>query len=380
MAKFVLAGKADCPYYAKAELLADALQLSLPNFKIRKICILPDEWKKWLEATCVLNGWKHDKSPLIWRELLEQGGKGMLIGGFSDFLEHCQEYYSITSDMPTETMLSVSAENLETRVNFIKEQQQHHNSHINALHIWISGALNPTCHILIPNLLSAEVFPHTTAIILHMLEVEGDEEELKGLKMETEDLALPLLHHVTIHTDLELAFLEADVILLLDEWCDGKDAEDECHGERKLNKMKECYKEYGELIDTRAKKDVKVIVAGDSFVNLKCSLLVEKAHLTDSRRFVTMATQLENMARAILAKKLKVRASDVKDVIVWGNISGTFYADLQRAKVFNYNGPIKGPSFFSQSVLKILHDRFVSEANIISAFIDMTVFFPSSYF
>lgn len=51
---------------------------------------------------------------------------------------------------------------------------------------------------------------------------------------------------------------------------------------------------------------------------------------------------------------------DVKDIIVWGNISGSFYIDLQRAKVFNYNGPIQGPSFFFQSVLSIFYDRFVT--------------------
>lgn len=113
---------------------------------------------------------------------------------------------------------------------------------------------------------------------------------------------------MTVHTDLELAFQEADVILLLDEWSDGKDTENEGE-EEKLKKMTECYREYSELINTRAKKEVKVIVAGDSFVNLKCSLLVEKAHFADSHRFVTMATQLENVARAVLAKRLKVRAS-----------------------------------------------------------------------
>lgn len=51
---------------------------------------------------------------------------------------------------------------------------------------------------------------------------------------------------------------------------------------------------------------------------------------------------------------------DVTNVIVWGNISGSFYADLQKAKVFNYDGAIKGPAFFSQPVRKILHDRFVT--------------------
>lgn len=113
---------------------------------------------------------------------------------------------------------------------------------------------------------------------------------------------------VTIHTDLDQAFLEADVILLLDEWCsDGNDTEEE--KKNKVKEMSERYRAYGQLIDTRANKEVKVIVTGSSLVSLRCSLLVEKAHFIDSRQFVAMATQLENEARAMLANKLKVRAS-----------------------------------------------------------------------
>ncbi|XP_042368979.1 putative malate dehydrogenase 1B [Plectropomus leopardus] len=353
MAKFVLAGKTDCPHYAKAELLADRLQRCLPNFRIQKISILPHEWKEWLETICKRNGWKHIQSPLVWRELVDQGGKGMLLGGFSDFLEHCQGYYNITSDMDTDMMLRVAAENLETEMNLIAEKQ-HHVSLIKPLHIWISSALSPTCQFLIPNLLSAEMFPHVSAVSLHLLDLEEDKERLQGLKMETEDLALSLLHQVTIHTDLEQAFQEANVIVLLDErWSD--DAEEE--EKMKIRGISDRYREYGQLIDTRANKEVKVIVSGDSFVNLRCSLLLDNAPSIDSHQFVTMATQLENEAKAIIAKKLNVRTSDITNMLVWGNISGSFHIDLQRAKVFNYDGAIKGPAFFSQPAKKILHDR-----------------------
>ncbi|KAG7241000.1 hypothetical protein INR49_026030, partial [Caranx melampygus] len=345
----------DCPYFAKAELLADALERSLPNFKVHKISILPDDWKEWLEATCKRNGWKHEVSPLVWRELVDQGGKGMLLGGFSDFMEHCQDYYSITSDMPSDIMLSVAAENLETKRKLIVEEQ-HRVSLIKPLHIWISSALSPTCHFLIPNLLSADVFPNIALITLHLLDLEGDKCGLQGLRMETEDLGLPLLHRVTVHTDLEEAFREADVIVLLDEWESDDSAEDEKKRET-VKEVSDRYREYGKLIDTRAKKEVKVIVSGDSFVNLRCSLLVDNAQSIHSSQFVTMATQLENEARTIIAKKLGVKASDITDIIVWGNISGSFYVDMQRAKVFNYDGAIKGPAFFSQSLLKVFHDR-----------------------
>ncbi|TKS66338.1 putative malate dehydrogenase 1B [Collichthys lucidus] len=343
MAKFVLAGKTDCPHYAKAELLADCLQQTLPDFSVHKVSIVPHEWKEWLETICQRNGWKHEQSPLVWRELVAQGGKGTLIGGFSDFLEHCQGYYSVTSDMPTEMMLSVAAENLQTKMS-LDAEEQHRLSLIKPVHIWITCALSPTCHFLIPNLLSAEVFPHISAISLHLLDLEASEEELQG---------------VTIHTDLEQAFQGADVILLLDECCsdDGETEDEEEKKKKQVKRISDRYRTYGQLIDTRANKEVKVMVSGDSFVNLRCSLLLDHARSIDSYRFISMATQLENEARAIVAKKLKVKTSDVTNVIVWGNISGSFYADLQKAKVFNYDGAIKGPAFFSQPVRKILHDR-----------------------
>lgn len=115
---------------------------------------------------------------------------------------------------------------------------------------------------------------------------------------------------MTIHTDLEQAFKEADVILLQDEcWSDDSDTEDEEETKKKVKRISDRYREYGQLIDTRANRDVKVIVSGDSFVNLRCSLLLDNVNVIDSNQFVTVATQLENEARAIIARKLKVRPS-----------------------------------------------------------------------
>ncbi|XP_054629660.1 putative malate dehydrogenase 1B [Dunckerocampus dactyliophorus] len=363
MAKFVLAGKTDCPYYAKAELLADRLQNSLPNFNIHKISILPDEWKDWLEDTCTRNGWNHEESPLVWRELVHQGGKGVYLGGFGDFLEHCQNYYSITSDMSEEMMRSIAAENLVTKLNLITEEQ-HRAGLIHPLHVWISSALNPTCNMLIPSLLSAEVLPQASTISLHLLDLEGSEEELQSVKMETEDLALHLLHKVTVHTDLKEAFHEADFILLLDDgWSNGMRAKDE-EERRTVKATADLYTEYGRLIEARANVGAKVIVSGGSLVNLRCSFLL-KACATDKRHFVAVATQLENEARAAIANKLRVRTSEVTDVIVWGDVGESVYVDLQRAKVFNYDGAIKGPPFFFQPVLEIIYDKEWLETNLL---------------
>lgn len=116
---------------------------------------------------------------------------------------------------------------------------------------------------------------------------------------------------MTIHTDLDQAFQKADVIILLDEpWCDDTDAEEEEEMKnRRVATMAKRYTEYGRLIDTLANKEVKVIVSGDSFVNIRCSLLLDYTHSINSRQFVALATQLQNEARAVVAKKLNVRSA-----------------------------------------------------------------------
>uniref|UniRef100_A0A8D0G7V9 Putative malate dehydrogenase 1B n=1 Tax=Sphenodon punctatus TaxID=8508 RepID=A0A8D0G7V9_SPHPU len=107
-----------------AELLADYLQKNLPNFRIHKIAQHPDNWEQWLVDICEKNGWKHKHSPIIWRELLDRGGKGLLLGGFNDFLEHAQHYYGITSYMLSEEMLRIAEENLQTNIDIEKEEEE----------------------------------------------------------------------------------------------------------------------------------------------------------------------------------------------------------------------------------------------------------------
>lgn len=48
--------------------------------------------------------------------------------------------------------------------------------------------------------------------------------------------------------------------------------------------------------------------------------------------------------------------TDITDVVVWGNISGSFHVDLQRAEVLRYDGAIRGPDGFSQRVMEMIYD------------------------
>ncbi|XP_077175370.1 putative malate dehydrogenase 1B isoform X1 [Paroedura picta] len=351
MAKFVLAGRADCPYYAKAELLADYLQKNLPNFRIYKITQHPDNWEKWLQETCEKNGWKHKRSPIIWRELLDRGGKGLLLGGFNEFLEHAQHYYNITSDMVTAEMQQIAKENLQAHIQ-LEQEEEELKGLINPIHIWINRAAGPVCYHLIPLLLNGEIFGAEAEVSLHLLDRSSCEGSLRGIVMETEDMAYPLLRSVTLHTDLEGAFHQADVIILLDDiLLESIPTLEDC-----IRLVTSQCEAYGPLIDKNAKKDVRIVVMGRTFSNLKALMLMMNAPSINPRNIVTVA-MLECEAKAMLARKLKMLSAGIKNLVIWGNASGSSFIDLNHTELYRYDSAIWGPPNFFRPLLDVLFDR-----------------------
>lgn len=173
--------------------------------------------------------------------------------------------------------------------------------------MYLCSALNPTCYHLVPLLFTSGVLTHVPNVSLHLSDVGASEDSLLALKMEVEDMALPQLHKVTVHSDLSQAFQSADLIVLLDEQGPNEDAEE------RLSQVVERFSRYGCLIEDNARKDLRVLVAGDAYVNLKCGLLVENAPSVDPRRFVAIATQLEGEARTQLAVHLAVKSQGEND-------------------------------------------------------------------
>ncbi|XP_054442097.1 putative malate dehydrogenase 1B [Pteronotus mesoamericanus] len=350
MAKFVLAGKADCPYYAKAELLADYLQKNLPDFQIYKITQHPHVWEEWLKDLCEKNNWSHSNSPIIWRELLDRGGKGLLLGGYNEFLEHAQLYYGVTSSMTTELMKAIAQENLEAHIK--KELEKEVQKDLSdPLHVWITSASTSVCYNLIPILTSGEVFGTYTEISITLFDNEHTEETLQILASETRDLVSPLLRSVAVCTRAEEAFHQARVVIILDDPID-----------REMRSLEEFIRSreplcrlYGDLIEKNAHESVRVIVGGKTFVNLKTVLLMRYAPSV-AHNIIAVALGVEGQAKAAVARKLKTTPSCIKDVIIWGNISGNSYADLRKAKVYRHDSAIWGPPHFSRPVLSLVFD------------------------
>uniref|UniRef100_A0A8D1F1C8 Putative malate dehydrogenase 1B n=1 Tax=Sus scrofa TaxID=9823 RepID=A0A8D1F1C8_PIG len=350
MAKFVLAGRADCPYYAKAELLADYLQKNLPDFRMHKITQHPDIWEEWLKDVCKKNKWSHQNSPIIWRELLDRGGKGLLLGGYNEFLEHAQLYYGVTSSMTAELMQTVAQENLETHLEKELEEEAL-KCLINPLQVWITSASTCACYHLIPILASGEVFGPHMEISINLLDNKQAEENLKSLVTEAQDLASPFLRSVSVCTREEEAFRQAHVIVILDDRVD-----------KDVYSLEDCIRSrappcqrYGSLIEKNAHHSVRIIVGGKSFVNLRTVLLMSYAP-NFAHNIIAVALGVEGKAKATLARKLKTTPSCIKDVIIWGNISGNNYVDLRKAKVYGYESAVWGPPPFSRPILSLIFD------------------------
>ncbi|KAM6151954.1 putative malate dehydrogenase 1B [Erethizon dorsatum] len=351
MAKFVIAGKADCPYYAKAELLADYLQKNLPDFQIFKITQHPDVWEEWLKNVCEKNKWSHKNSPIIWRELLDRGGKGLLLGGYNEFLEHAQLYYGVTSSMTTEMMMIIAQENLEAHTENVLQKESIEDL-VSPLQVWITSASTPAGCNLIPILVSGDVFGRHTVISLTLFDQQQAEEYLRHLVTEAQDLVSPLLRSVAVCTRVEEAFHQAHVVILLDDRTaqEVHSLEDYLRGRASLCRL------YGQLMEKNAQESVRVIVGGKTFVNLR-TVLLKRFAPSIAHNIIAVALGVEGQAKAVLARKLKTAPSCIKNVIIWGNITGNHYVDLRKARVYKQESAIWGPPQYSRPVLDLIFDR-----------------------
>ncbi|XP_074949838.1 putative malate dehydrogenase 1B isoform X2 [Phalacrocorax aristotelis] len=318
MAKLVLAGKANCPNYAEAELLADYLQANLPDFRVHKITQHPDKWER---------------------------------------------YYGITSTMLREEMLDIAEENLQAHMEIEKEEEEI-KSLIKPLQIWITRASASICYQLIPLLANGEVFGMTTEISIHLLDSDQFKDVLCGIVMEAEDMAFPLLRSISEHTEIDEAFVQADIIIVLDDVLLNREVQSL---ENCIREVSEICQVYGPLIEKNAKSGVRVISSGKTFVNLKAMMIMTYGKSIKPENVIAIATPWESAAKAMLARKLNMNAAGVKDVIVWGNITGCNYIDLSHAKLYGYDCAIWGPANFPRPLLNMIYDSEWIHSEFLSA-------------
>ena len=70
-----------------------------------QISLPPQEWPSWLQEQCLERGWSHAQSPLVWRELVVRGGRGVYVGGVREFEEYAAHYYNVNITADTSATL-----------------------------------------------------------------------------------------------------------------------------------------------------------------------------------------------------------------------------------------------------------------------------------
>ncbi len=165
-------------------------------------------------------------------------------------------------------------------------------------------------------------------VILQMLEITPALEALKGVAMELEDCAFPLVQGMVQTDDPNVAFKDADYCLLVGARPRGPGME------RKdlLEANAAIFSVQGKAINDHASRDVKVIVVGNP-ANTNALIAYRNAPDLDRGQFTAMTRLDHNRAMAQLANKTGKHSTDVQSMIIWGNHSATQYPDIHHCQV-----------------------------------------------
>jgi malate dehydrogenase len=198
----------------------------------------------------------------------------------------------------------------------------------NPVRVAVTGAAGQIAYSLVFRIASGEMLGSDQPIILHLLEVPAALEPLKGVLMELEDCAYPLLQNVVMTDDTNLAFSDVDYALLVGAAPRGPGME-----RSDLLKVNgDIFKVQGKALNDFASRDVKVLVVGNP-ANTNAYIATRSAPDLDPKQFSGMMRLDHNRAVAQLAAKTGVEVTAIKNLVVWGNHSTTQYPDISHALV-----------------------------------------------
>ena len=196
------------------------------------------------------------------------------------------------------------------------------------LRVAVTGAAGNISYAMLFRIASGEMLGKDQPVILQLLEIAPALDALKGVVMELEDCAFPLLAGVVQTDDATVAFKDVDYALLVGSRPRGPGME------RKdlLEANAAIFSAQGKALNDVASRDVKVLVVGNP-ANTNALIAQRNAPDLDPRNFTAMTRLDHNRAMAQLAEKTDSTVNDIKNMTIWGNHSSTQYPDLTSATV-----------------------------------------------
>jgi malate dehydrogenase len=192
----------------------------------------------------------------------------------------------------------------------------------------VTGAAGQISYSLLFRIAAGEMLGKDQPVILQMLEITPALNALKGVAMELDDCAFPLLAGMVQTDDANVAFKDADYALLVGARPRGPGME------RKdlLEANAAIFSAQGKAINDVASRDIKVLVVGNP-ANTNALIAQRNAPDIDPRNFTAMTRLDHNRALTQLAQKTDKSINDITTMTIWGNHSSTQYPDLHHTKV-----------------------------------------------
>jgi len=194
--------------------------------------------------------------------------------------------------------------------------------------VTITGAAGQIGYALLFRIASGGMLGKDQPVILQLLEITPALDALKGVVMEIEDCAFPLVQGIVPTDDPDVAFKDTDYALLVGSRPRGPGME------RKdlIEANAAIFSVQGKALNDHASRGVKVLVVGNP-ANTNSLIAQRNAPDLDPRQFTAMTRLDHNRAVAQLAAKTGKQVTDVTGVSIWGNHSATQYPDLHHAQV-----------------------------------------------
>lgn len=196
------------------------------------------------------------------------------------------------------------------------------------IRVAVTGAAGQIAYSLIFRIASGAMFGLDQPVALNLIEIPHAMDALKGVGMELEDCAFPLLSDIVFTSDIDEGFKDINWALLIGSFPrkEGMERKD------LLGINGKIFVGQGKAIEKNAAEDIRVLVVGNP-CNTNCFIAMHSAPSIPKDRWFAMTRLDENRAKAQLALKAGVHVSDVTNMTIWGNHSATQYPDVYNAKI-----------------------------------------------
>ena len=192
----------------------------------------------------------------------------------------------------------------------------------------VTGAAGNIGYALSFRIAAGDMLGPDQPVVLQLIEIPPAVDALRGVAMELNDCAFPLLDEIVVTSELDEGFDGTDFALLVGAKPRGPGME----RADLLADNGKIFAPQGRALNDRAARDVRVLVVGNP-ANTNCLIAASHAPSLDRRQFTAMTRLDHNRAISQLAERTGVHQTDVRRMTIWGNHSSTQYPDLSHCTI-----------------------------------------------